>query len=242
MPDRRYSPSEPVSELRRVPIGECGEELVDFLALCPNLILQRPRFKYRRETLLRRSVALMLCKANDLLPRGYRLAVIEGWRPPHIQGRLYQWSWNRFRERHPDWSDVQMKRTVNRYTAPMNHRVPPPHTTGGAVDLMLADEAGTVLDHTSPYKPFQTKGYHTETPALSPEAQKHREILGSVLREAGLSNYPSEYWHWSYGDQGWAYRDGHAKAIYGAVEPPGWTPAPEDAIEAPLVWIHDDEG
>ena len=66
-------------------ILECGEEMVDFLALCPDLLLDRPRFQYRRETLLRRTVAEKLCAAERLLPEGYRFLVIEGWRPPHIQ-------------------------------------------------------------------------------------------------------------------------------------------------------------
>ena len=39
--------------------------------------------------------------------------------------------------------------------------------------------------------------------------------LGAALLEGGLTNYPSEYWHWSYGDQGWAYRTGANQALYG---------------------------
>ena len=64
------TPSEPVTQLRRVPIRECGEELVDFLQACPALLLDRPRFRYRRETMLRRTVATWLCGANAGLPEG----------------------------------------------------------------------------------------------------------------------------------------------------------------------------
>src|SRR5438270_656389 len=53
----RPSAAEPVTQLRRVKIVECGEELVDFLEACPGLLLDAPRFQYRRETLLRRTVA-----------------------------------------------------------------------------------------------------------------------------------------------------------------------------------------
>ena len=100
------SPTEPVSQLRSVRIVESGEPLVDFLQLCPALIWDSPRFHYRRETVLRRSVAERLCQANAALPEGYRLAIVEGWRPPHIQRRMYLSVWNRFKEMHPDWSDV----------------------------------------------------------------------------------------------------------------------------------------
>ena len=47
------------------------------------------------------------------------------------------------------------------------------------------------------------------------------------MSSTGLTNYPSEYWHWSYGDQGWAYRGGHPAALYGMIEPPGWTTQPD---------------
>ena len=94
MTDNRISPAEPVSQLRHVKIVECGEELVDFLQLCPGLLFDRPRFRYRRETLLRRTVAEKLCEAERLLPNGYRLLVVEGWRPPHIQRRMYRAVWD----------------------------------------------------------------------------------------------------------------------------------------------------
>src|SRR5688500_15986265 len=103
---RKYSAAEPVSALRYIPIRENGEELLDFLALCPKLILDRPRFRYRRETVVRKTVADMLCQAANALPDGYRLAIIEGWRPPYIQRRMYRTVWEMFVKDHPDWSDT----------------------------------------------------------------------------------------------------------------------------------------
>jgi D-alanyl-D-alanine dipeptidase len=35
---------------------------------------------------------------------------------------------------------------------------------------------------------------------------------------AGFVNYPSEWWHWSYGDRYWAVVTGEPHAIYGPVE------------------------
>jgi D-alanyl-D-alanine dipeptidase len=37
------------------------------------------------------------------------------------------------------------------------------------------------------------------------------------MAEAGFSNCYDEWWHWSYGDAGWAVRLGHPQAIYGLV-------------------------
>jgi zinc D-Ala-D-Ala dipeptidase len=39
----------------------------------------------------------------------------------------------------------------------------------------------------------------------------------SALRGAGLVNYPTEWWHWSYGDRYWAMMTGATAAVYGPV-------------------------
>lgn len=225
-----------MSLLKRVPILECGEPLVEFLDH-PRIFLDRPRFNYRRESFVRASVAEFLHRAADALPVGFKLAIVEGWRPPHIQRRMYAASYKRFREKHPDWSERHLKRTVSRFTAPMDERVPPPHTTGGAVDLLLADESGRVLDHCSPFEPMDHRCYPFQVKGLSEEATRNRRILAEALGTGGLTNYPSEYWHWSYGDQGWAYRGRHEAALYGPITPEDWTPAPEDDTDEPLVFL-----
>jgi zinc D-Ala-D-Ala dipeptidase len=233
--ERPPSPAEPVTELRRVRIVECGEPLHDFLQ--HGLLLDRPRFNYRRETLLRESVLVRLIAANEWLGRqGLHLRVIEGWRPPYIQRRMYRWSWARFAEMHPEWSETKLRRTVNRFTAPMNDRVPPPHTTGGAIDLALY-RGEQALDMMAPYEARDHRGFGACAKDLSDDARRHRELLAEALVPQGITNYPSEYWHWSYGDQGWAYRGGHVHAVYGAVSPPGWEPSQEDQTDAPLVFL-----
>lgn len=226
--------AEPVTELRTIKIVDNGEPLVDFLQYCPELMLDQPRMNYKRETLVRKSVAEMLCKAAKSLPKGYRLGMIEGWRGPHIQRRMYMMTWNMMKEKNPEWSETKLKRVVNQFTAPPNKVVPPPHSTGGAVDVNLLNEDGQRLDHSSPYHPHDPKGFFFDAPGLSDVARRNRDILAEAMLAGGLTNYPSEYWHWSYGDQGWAYRGGRPHALFGPIEPPNWQPAPEDVSEEPL--------
>jgi len=223
-----------VTALRRIKIVECGEPLVDFRELCPEVVFMPPIFKYRRETLLRLGVAERLHRASLAVPDGYRLGIFEGWRPPHIQRRMYEWSWRRFAERHPEWSDVQLRRVVNRFTAPPDSKVPPPHSTGGALDVTLIGEDGEVVDFYSPYERRDPHAFPFAAPKLSSAAVDHRQILRAALAAGEITNYPSEYWHYSFGDQGWAYRDGHPHAIYGRIEPIGWVPNPDDDTDAPL--------
>lgn len=231
------SPLEPVSQLRRVEIFECGEPLVNYLELCPELIHDKPVWNYERQTLLRKSVAEKLCQAARALPKGYRFLILEGWRPMHIQRRMWLGAYARWKERHPDWSEAAIKRLTNRFTAPLDPRVPPPHTTGGAIDLRLADKHGNPLDLRSPFEQRDRRAYPFDAKGLAPEARKNRDILREALESAGITNYPSEYWHWSYGDQGWAYRGGHPHAIYDAIEPPNYEPKENERTDDPLEWI-----
>lgn len=232
----RISTHEPITQLRYVTIKECDEPLVDFLEMCPLLLQAKPRWLYTREHLLRQSAAKKLCQAAENLPKGYRIAVIEGWRPPHIQRRMYAASWARWKEQLPDWKDSALRRLVNRFTAPPHSKVPPPHSTGGAMDIMLANEQGEELDMTSPYAQRDRRAYPFAAKGLSDIARKHRSILHEAFEGTAISNYPSEYWHWSYGDQGWAYRGSHPFAIYGAIRPPDYIPPPGDDTDEPLIW------
>src|SRR5579862_2139212 len=133
---QKLSIEEPVSQLRHIPIVENGEALLNWLDH-PRIFQDRPRFNYRRETVARRSVTEFLWRAADALPTGYKLAIIEGWRPPYIQRRMFRWSLARFKQMYPDWTDRRIKRLASQFTAPMDLKVPPPHNTGGAVDIML---------------------------------------------------------------------------------------------------------
>lgn len=54
-----------------------------------------------------------------------------------------------------------------------------------------------------------------EAANIDAEARARREILGAALTGAGLVNYPTEGWRWSYGDRYWALSSGAEAALYG---------------------------
>jgi D-alanyl-D-alanine dipeptidase len=224
-----------------VPIRENGEPLVDFRGLSDRLVFSWGVFNYTRATLLRKTVAERLAEAAEKLPDGLMLGVIEGWRPLYIQKRMYLSAMQRMKERHPEWSEVKLKRRVNVLSAPIDPRVPPPHSTGGAVDLRLLLPDGTAADLTSPFEQMDPKCYPFEIHGLSPQAKRNRSLMKEVLESVEITNYPSEFWHWSYGDQGWAYRGHHPFAFYNSVEPEGWIAVEEDAVEEPLHFLHEME-
>ena len=87
---------------------------------------------------------------------------------------------------------------------------------------------------TSPFMPFDPKSYPSLSHDLSEQANENRQILFDCFASVEISNYPSEWWHWSYGDQGWAYRGNTERAIYGPVEPESWHGNPTDMNEEVL--------
>jgi D-alanyl-D-alanine dipeptidase len=45
---------------------------------------------------------------------------------------------------------------------------------------------------------------------------QNRLVMIKALTAVGMANYPTEWWHWSYGDRYWALAAGAAAAHYGS--------------------------
>jgi D-alanyl-D-alanine dipeptidase len=93
------------------------------------------------------------------------------------------------------------------------------------VDLTLVDESGIEIDMGSPIDELSGRS-HPDYFRDRPEGQHfhhHREILNRVMSAAGFERHPGEWWHFSFGDQMWAWqiwqRAGEATlAQYGRVD------------------------
>ena len=222
---------EPVEELVKIAIEDNGELLVDIFEVCPDLrwASQSPRFDFPRSGLARLSVAHMLRQAQDALPHGLRLQIIGAFRPFAVQKMMYEKARAELKEKNPDWDEDLLTEYINVFSAPPIWETPPPHTTGGAVDLSIIDAHGERLDMVSPHEigwdsaPMFVEG-------LGETAIRNRSLLRDVLEGAGLTNFPGEWWHWTFGEPGWALRSGHNVALYGAVpedQVPHWEPPKE---------------
>ena len=208
---------EPLTKLRAVLIQENGEPLVDPRTLSPRIhfAAKHPKFSDMTCTpLVRKRVAEMLAQAAKSLPAGTDLKVFEGFRPLAQQRFMYGQLKAEFAARHPEWSTATLHRVTNQMSAPPDDKCPPPHSTGAAVDLCLSDaRTGEFLDMTSPFAWDETSA-PMKTRGLSPKAQAGRDLLVRTLEDAGLTNYAGEWWHWSWGDSGWALRVGAPVAVY----------------------------
>lgn len=210
--DRSRGRPEPIAALNRIHERENGEPLVDIRVAAPTAFLaRRTVIPY-----LRAKVAEMLEEAARSLPDGYRLGVVDAWRPFQRQVRIYEWVTKCAREAYPDRPNASIRRTVNRWAAPTDQKAPPGHCTGAAVDVWLYDAAGELVDVVSPYERFSAAP--TYAVGLTPEAERNRMILVEAMLGAGFSNCRDEWWHYSFGDAGYAVRVGETSCVYGLIE------------------------
>ncbi|MFH8679598.1 nitrilase-related carbon-nitrogen hydrolase [Streptomyces lydicus] len=202
-----------------VPVKECGEPLVDVRTAAPGLLVAEDRtdtsgaFAQLREGVLRR-----LLTAQEALPDGLRLQFVEGYRPPSLQRRYFEEYTDELRAAHPGRDAALIHDAASRYVSPPDIA---PHSAGSAVDLTLVTTDGGHVDMGTPINasPEESDGAcYTSAPGLTPAARANRRVLSAALTAAGLVNYPTEWWHWSYGDRYWALATGADHALYGPKE------------------------
>jgi D-alanyl-D-alanine dipeptidase len=157
-------------------------------------------------------------EAAQKLPTGYHLGLVEGWRPLERQQRIYDFIWKSAQEAFPHRDHRALRRTVCRWVAPTDQKAPPGHCTGAAVDVWLVDSDGEVIDVTSPFTRYGAAPTHTY--GLTDTAFANRMILVEAMQSVGFSNCRDEWWHYSYGDAGWAVRTGLTSCPYGLARLP----------------------
>ena len=211
----------------RIPIIENHEPLVELkdqkaLAYGPS-----PEVSNNQDyTKLRKSVYDKLIQAQALLPNGLRLCLYEGYRSLSLQKFLFEGRFSKVKSLHPDWSNKQLFNETLKLVSPIvnqdGSKNIPPHSTGGAIDVYLVNEAGQPVPMGIEVKDWMEDGDGSlslsDSQKISAEARAYRKIMSDALEAVGFANYPHEYWHWSYGDRYWAHQTGHPAAIYGSIE------------------------
>ncbi|WP_242449053.1 M15 family metallopeptidase [Burkholderia metallica] len=168
---------------------------------------------------VRRGVAQRLVAAAHALPDGLRLYVKEGYRPPALQRHYFAGHLAHLRQTlNPLPDEHTLIALASHYVAPPEVAA---HPTGAAVDLTLMSAEGTELDMgciLDATDQESSGACYTHNPFISRAAARNRQVLIAALTGAGLTNYPSEWWHWSFGDRYWAVMHDQSHAIYGPVE------------------------
>lgn len=130
------------------------------------------------------------------------------------------WFADVLRARHPEWDDARVEEEVSNYWAlavrgeeDIDPESPPPHATGGALDLTIRWISreplwmGTIFDDVTARAHTDALEHSDPGSELSfsdEEARMNRRLLYWLMKGAGFANNPTEWWHYSLGDQMWA--------------------------------------
>lgn len=207
-----------------VPIQENGDPFIDLKDQKQLVYGPSPEIPNNTDyTKIRKTVYEKILTAQALLPKGIRFCVYEAYRSLGLQEMLFDNRYRLISNHYPAWTHEQIFEETTRLISPVVNldgtKNIPPHSTGGAFDIYLIDEQGQLLDMGIHPKDCLEKDdgslSQTDSAIISSEARANRIVMNKTLEAVGFVNYPTEYWHWSYGDRYWAYQLGRPYAIYG---------------------------
>jgi zinc D-Ala-D-Ala dipeptidase len=168
--------------------------------------------------LVREGVAERLMRARRMLSPEGTLVVHEGFRRLEDQKDLFAAYLAELRRLHPRAEEDELLSLCSRFVAPVDVA---PHIAGAAVDVSLVGHDGVPVDLGTRVdaSPEASRGAcYFAAADIAVEARRYRDVLAEALCASGFVNYPTEWWHWSYGDRYWAHTVGSPVAIYGPVE------------------------
>lgn len=214
-------------EILAIPIIESHEEMLDLkkqnelqFGPPPETPLTEPHY-----TLIRKTVYEKLCQAQKDLPNNWRFRIYEAFRSIEVQKMLFDQEYQLVKNKSPEKSEAEIFHEATRLASPVINfdgtKNIPPHNTGSAVDVEIIDKNGRVIEMGMQAKDWQIVDPNlcmTHCENLDKAIQKNRDILFAVMSAHDFVNYPTEWWHFSYGDRYWAFHKNKSHAIYGAVK------------------------
>jgi D-alanyl-D-alanine dipeptidase len=228
---------------QRVAIADCGEPLHTLPAalhrLEPHPYAARgaPYGPGQSPFQLRSGVIARLLLAQQALMErdpALRLAIFDGWRPVAVQHFMVeltlaeQCTLAGVAPDRPSPEREQIRAEVARFWAPPSSdpATPPPHSTGAAVDLTLALATGEPLamgGEIDAIGSVSEPDCYAAQAAADPAGDaalwhRRRCLLQAVMATAGFARHPNEWWHFSHGDQLWAWLQHEPVAHYGRVD------------------------
>jgi zinc D-Ala-D-Ala dipeptidase len=183
---------------------------------------------------VRKSILQKLLAAQTRLQQDYphwQIKIFDAYRPVEVQQFMVDYTFNAvLRERHLQleilteterqkiWAEVYTMWAVPSLDVAM----PPPHSTGAAIDLTLVDEEGNTVDMGGEIDEL-SKRSHPNYYANSRDEQAQiyharREILNKIMSAWDFCRHPHEWWHFSYGDQLWAWLKNQENSDSGRID------------------------
>ena len=229
----------------QVPIQECNEPLIAIPLNNFAIELPHPYVKLGAEYgnnspyCLRQGVVQALLEAQFLLEKRFpdwKIKIYDAYRPVGVQQFMVNHTYNSLlkelnlreqqlsaQKRQDLWGQV-----YSLWAPPsLDQKMPPPHSTGAAVDVTIANERdenlsmGGEIDEL--HKRSHPDYYVSDQDGDNQQYQFNRQLLNRIMTNAGFCRHPGEWWHFSLGDQMWAWThnlqngQGQLAARYGRV-------------------------
>ena len=219
-----YPPKSPkMRPYHQIPIIECSEPLVkiplELFAVESPHPYQKLGADYGGHSpyYLRQSVIKNLIQAQNylqLLHPNWHIQIFDAYRPVAVQQFMVDYSFGEaLRERGLTDKELSPQQREEVWTAvyeiwavpSLDMKTPPPHSTGAAVDITLVNDIGEVVNMGSPIDEMSDRSLPEYYIHSHPEYHAHRQLLRDVMLKAGFQRNPREWWHFSFGDQMWAW-------------------------------------
>ena len=204
-------------------IKESGDRLINIPSENPRIITESCYYNRGisgaiKDCYMRQSVYELLIRALSFLPEGYGFKVYDAWRPYEVQRFLYDEQVEKLCGQGLDAEAAgeQAKQFVSYpETDPLKPYV---HSTGGAVDLTVIDEKGCELNMGTDFDDFTDLAFTDSfEESAETEIRNNRRLLYNAMIKAGFTNYPSEWWHYDYGDFFWAAETKRKISLFGGI-------------------------
>ncbi len=218
----------------QVPIVECGEPLVEIPL---NLFAVESPHPYKKlgapygehsPYFLRSGVVNSLIEAQNylhLLRPNWLIQIFDAYRPVAVQQFMVDYTFAQAlsmqglteselsqTQRQAIWQEVDKI-----WAQPsLDEKTPPPHSTGAAVDITLVDDAGKIVNMGSEIDELSERSHPNyfadHSDPNSQQYHSNRQLLCTIMEKAGFKRHLGEWWHFSVGDQMWAWLNNQAKA------------------------------
>jgi zinc D-Ala-D-Ala dipeptidase len=212
---------------RQIPIQECGEPLVAiplrlFAVETPHPYMKcGADYEGKSPYYLRQGVLDRVIQAQERLQQlhpGWQIQIFDAYRPVEVQQYMVDYTFKQVvADRNLDLdklSDIETEKIFQEvykiWAIPsFDLETPPPHSTGAAIDLTLVDEHGSPVDMGSPIDEMSDRslpGYFAKSEdPVEQQYHRNRQLLDRIMSEVGFLRHPGEWWHFSIGDQLWAW-------------------------------------
>ena len=222
----------------KIPIKDNGDKLIDIPSYL-NFLDPHPYFQigapYKDKTSiwkLREEVVNRLIKVNDYLisESNFYLLIYDSWRPLEVQEFMFKRAFLLECEKSDIYVSLNNMKSypsilkkVEKFWAYPSYEsnCPPPHSTGGALDVCLSDKDGNLIEMGSKVdqmdKTSNPDFYENIKSEKATIWHSRRNLLRKIMIKFGFAQHPNEWWHFSYGDQLWAWKNKKVNAFYGKI-------------------------